>query len=45
VRIVDGAPHRVYGPSDVITRLNALSRADFGRSAQLVARNGALRLG
>jgi len=45
VRMVDGAPRRIYGTSDVIRRVNALSRADFGSSALLVSGKNALRIG
>ena len=44
VRMVNGAPRRIYGSSEVVRRVNALSRADFGASALLVGK-GALRLG
>ncbi|HKD94044.1 MAG TPA: CapA family protein [Gaiellaceae bacterium] len=46
VRLVGGAPHRIFGKSDVLRRLNALSRKDFGASALLVGVNDdALRVG
>ena len=45
VRIVGGAPRRIYGTSDIVGRVNALSRADFGRSALLVTPKNALRVG
>jgi poly-gamma-glutamate capsule biosynthesis protein CapA/YwtB (metallophosphatase superfamily) len=45
VRIVDGAPRRIYGTSDVVPRVNALSRADFGSSALLVSGKNAFRVG
>jgi poly-gamma-glutamate capsule biosynthesis protein CapA/YwtB (metallophosphatase superfamily) len=45
VRMVDGAPRRIYGKSDVVRRVNALSRADFGASALLVTGKNALRVG
>ncbi|HZT86295.1 MAG TPA: CapA family protein [Gaiellaceae bacterium] len=44
VRLVGGAPRRVAGAGDVVSRVNALSRADFGRSALLVGAGGALRV-
>ncbi len=43
VRIVGGAP-QLSGSTDVIPRVNALSRADFGGSALLVAANDRLRV-
>jgi poly-gamma-glutamate capsule biosynthesis protein CapA/YwtB (metallophosphatase superfamily) len=43
VQMVGGAPRLVHGSSDVLARVNALSRADFGGSALLVAANDALR--
>jgi poly-gamma-glutamate capsule biosynthesis protein CapA/YwtB (metallophosphatase superfamily) len=45
VRMVGGAPHRVYGTSNVVRRVNALSRADFGASALLVSGKNRLRVG
>ncbi len=36
VRIVGGEPQRIYGSNDVIPRVNALSRKDFGPTAMLV---------
>ena len=45
VRLVDGAPRRIYGASEVVRRMNALSRADFGASALLVAEKDELRVG
>jgi poly-gamma-glutamate capsule biosynthesis protein CapA/YwtB (metallophosphatase superfamily) len=44
VRLVGGEPQRIYGASDVVTRVNALSRSDFGRTALLVAPNDRLRI-
>lgn len=44
VQMVGGAPRRIAG-ADVVRRVNALSRADFGGNAVLVSRNGALGLG
>ena len=43
VQVVGGAPRLIHGASDVVARVNALSRADFGGSALLVAANDALR--
>jgi poly-gamma-glutamate capsule biosynthesis protein CapA/YwtB (metallophosphatase superfamily) len=45
VRMVEGAPRRIYGASEVVRRMNALSRADFGASALLVRGKNAIRLG
>jgi poly-gamma-glutamate capsule biosynthesis protein CapA/YwtB (metallophosphatase superfamily) len=45
VRLVGGQPRRLYGRSDVIPRLNALSRHDFGVTAVLLDRTGAFQLG
>ncbi len=44
VRLVGGKPQRIYGRNDVIPRLNALSRHDFGATAVLLAATGAFRL-
>jgi poly-gamma-glutamate capsule biosynthesis protein CapA/YwtB (metallophosphatase superfamily) len=44
VQIVGGMPRRVRG-SDILQRVNRLSRSDFGGSAVTVASNGALQLG
>lgn len=44
VLLVNDAPQLVRG-SDIISRVNALSRADFGSSALLVSPRGALKLG
>jgi poly-gamma-glutamate capsule biosynthesis protein CapA/YwtB (metallophosphatase superfamily) len=44
VQLVGGAPRRVHG-SDILRRVNALSRSDFGGSAVSVAGNDALQLG
>jgi poly-gamma-glutamate capsule biosynthesis protein CapA/YwtB (metallophosphatase superfamily) len=44
VQMVGGAPRRSYG-SDIVRRVNALSRADFGGSALLATTTGALRVG
>lgn len=44
VQMVDGRPRRIYGKSGVVRRVNALSRADFGRSAMLVSGKDALRV-
>jgi len=41
--MVGGAPRRSYGPS-ILRHVNALSRADFGRSALLATDSGALRV-
>lgn len=43
VQMVGGAPRRSYGPS-ILRHVNALSRADFGRSALLATDSGALRV-
>jgi poly-gamma-glutamate capsule biosynthesis protein CapA/YwtB (metallophosphatase superfamily) len=45
VRMLGGAPRRIYGKNPVVPRVNALSRADFGSSALLVSSNNALRVG
>jgi poly-gamma-glutamate capsule biosynthesis protein CapA/YwtB (metallophosphatase superfamily) len=45
VRLVDGAPRRIYGPNDVVPRVNALSRADFGQTAVRIAGNDSLLIG
>ena len=45
VRIVGGAPRRIYGSIDVVRRVNALSRADFHKSAMLVEDDDTLRVG
>lgn len=45
VQMVDGEPHRVRGGGDIVARVNALSRGDFGASALLVRGNDALRVG
>jgi poly-gamma-glutamate capsule biosynthesis protein CapA/YwtB (metallophosphatase superfamily) len=45
VRLVAGEPRLIHGQSDVVPRVNALSRADFGASALLVTAGGTLRLG
>jgi poly-gamma-glutamate capsule biosynthesis protein CapA/YwtB (metallophosphatase superfamily) len=45
VQMVDGEPRLVHGSSDVIPRVNSLSREDFGAGAVLVAGNGRLRVG
>jgi poly-gamma-glutamate capsule biosynthesis protein CapA/YwtB (metallophosphatase superfamily) len=45
VRMVGGEPRRIFGASDVVRRVNALSHADFGETAVLVGRNDALGLG
>ena len=44
VQLIGGVPRRVHG-SDIVQRLNALSRQDFGGNAVLVSSNGALGLG
>jgi hypothetical protein len=44
-QMIGGAPRMVYGSSDVVGRVNALSRAVFGGSALLVGANDALRAG
>ncbi len=44
VRIVGSEPQRLYGTNDVIPRVNALSRADFGGGALLVAPDDRLRV-
>jgi hypothetical protein len=43
VQMIGGAPRRSYGPS-ILRHVNALSSADFARSALLATDNGALRL-
>ena len=45
IQIAGGRPRRIYGASDVVRRVNALSRADFGASALLVARGDTLTVG
>jgi poly-gamma-glutamate capsule biosynthesis protein CapA/YwtB (metallophosphatase superfamily) len=45
VRLVEGEPQRIYGSNEVIPRVNALSREDFGSTAVLVAGNNRLRVG
>jgi poly-gamma-glutamate capsule biosynthesis protein CapA/YwtB (metallophosphatase superfamily) len=44
VQMVGGAPRRSQG-RDIVRRVNALSRADFGGSALLATSTGALRVG
>ena len=44
VRLVDGAPRLVYGSNEIASRVNSLSRSDFGSSALLVSSRGALQL-
>jgi Bacterial capsule synthesis protein PGA_cap len=44
VRLVNDAPQLVHGPNDIVPRVNALSRADFGSSALLISSRNALRL-
>jgi poly-gamma-glutamate capsule biosynthesis protein CapA/YwtB (metallophosphatase superfamily) len=45
VRMVGGAPRRIYGPSKIVWRVNALSHADFGASALLVSGGDKLSVG
>ena len=45
VRIVDGQPRRVYGKSDIVRRVNALSHADFGATAVRISADNTLNLG
>lgn len=45
VRLVDDAPRLVHGSNDIVPRINALSRADFGPGALLVSSRNALELG
>jgi poly-gamma-glutamate capsule biosynthesis protein CapA/YwtB (metallophosphatase superfamily) len=42
VRLVNGAPRLVRGSNDIVPRVNALSRSDFGSTALLVYRFGRL---
>jgi poly-gamma-glutamate capsule biosynthesis protein CapA/YwtB (metallophosphatase superfamily) len=44
VQLVGGAPRRSHG-SDIVRRVNALSRTDFGGSALLATTTGALLVG
>jgi poly-gamma-glutamate capsule biosynthesis protein CapA/YwtB (metallophosphatase superfamily) len=44
VQLVSGVPRRVRG-GDIVHRMNALSQADFGGSAVLLASDGTLGLG
>jgi poly-gamma-glutamate capsule biosynthesis protein CapA/YwtB (metallophosphatase superfamily) len=44
VQLVDGEPRLVHGANDIVSRVNALSRSDFGSSALLVSSRNALRL-
>jgi Bacterial capsule synthesis protein PGA_cap len=44
VRLAGGKPERIYGSNNVISRLNSLSRHDFGATALLLGWNGAFRL-
>lgn len=45
VQMVGGAPRLIHGSGDVVARVNALSRTDFGSSALLVGASDALRVG
>ena len=45
VRMSGGAPRVIYGSSEVVERVNALSHADFGGSALLVGTGDALGVG
>jgi poly-gamma-glutamate capsule biosynthesis protein CapA/YwtB (metallophosphatase superfamily) len=45
VRMVNGQPRRIYGRSEVVRRVNALSHADFGASAVLISGKNRLRVG
>jgi poly-gamma-glutamate capsule biosynthesis protein CapA/YwtB (metallophosphatase superfamily) len=45
IRLVGGAPLRIYGKNDVVPRMNALSRADFGTTAVRIAGNDSLLIG
>jgi poly-gamma-glutamate capsule biosynthesis protein CapA/YwtB (metallophosphatase superfamily) len=45
VQMVGGEPRRIFGASDVVRRVNALSRSDFGETAVLVGSNNVLGLG
>jgi poly-gamma-glutamate capsule biosynthesis protein CapA/YwtB (metallophosphatase superfamily) len=44
VQLVNGAPRLVHGASNIVSRVNALSRSDFGSGALLVSPKNALRL-
>lgn len=44
VRLVNDAPRLVHGSNGIVSRVNALSRADFGASALLISSRGALKL-
>jgi hypothetical protein len=44
VQLVNGAPRLVHGANDIVSRVNSLSRSDFGSSALLVSSTNALRL-
>jgi poly-gamma-glutamate capsule biosynthesis protein CapA/YwtB (metallophosphatase superfamily) len=44
VRLVNDAPQLVHGSNDIVSRVNALSRADFGSSALLISPRNALKL-
>lgn len=44
VRLVGGEPRRIYGPTDVIPRINVLSREDFGATAVTVTSRDRLRM-
>jgi poly-gamma-glutamate capsule biosynthesis protein CapA/YwtB (metallophosphatase superfamily) len=45
VRMIGGEPRRVHGMYDVVQRINALSRSDFGGSAVFARNSDELRVG
>ena len=44
VQLEDGEPRLVHGANGIVSRVNSLSRSDFGSSALLVSPKNALRL-
>jgi poly-gamma-glutamate capsule biosynthesis protein CapA/YwtB (metallophosphatase superfamily) len=44
VQLVNGAPRLVHGANDIVSRVNALSRSDFGPGALLISARNALEL-
>jgi poly-gamma-glutamate capsule biosynthesis protein CapA/YwtB (metallophosphatase superfamily) len=44
VRLVNDSPQLVHGSNSIASRVNSLSRADFGSSALLISSRGALEL-
>lgn len=44
VQLENGAPRLVHGSNEIVSRVNALSRADFGSAALLVSSRNTLKL-